>query len=191
MTRFTVVVLLLAILVQGKSFLSGRGGSFFSSSCRARLSMHAPTETPLAPGEIREASFVQDELRTYAMKLHTRDQAPREGQQPAQVPVSAWEPQRSHYTQFLVDSLHVYETMDKIVHKYPALAPFRSTGLERASALREDLKWMSSFDPNLSIPACGASGNAYAQFLEATAEKSLPMFMCHYYNHYFAHTAGG
>ena len=39
-----------------------------------------------------------------AMKLHTRDQAPKEGQQPAQKPVSKWEPGREEYLQFLVDS---------------------------------------------------------------------------------------
>ena len=39
-----------------------------------------------------------------AMKLHTRDQAPKEGQQPAEKPVSKWEPGREEYLQFLVDS---------------------------------------------------------------------------------------
>jgi heme oxygenase len=40
------------------------------------------------------------------MKLHTRDQAPKEGQQPAEKPVSKWEPGREEYLQFLVDSRH-------------------------------------------------------------------------------------
>lgn len=31
----------------------------------------------------------------------------------------------------------------------------------------------------------------YASFLKETVAASLPGFMCHYYNHYFAHTAGG
>ena len=39
-----------------------------------------------------------------AMKLHTRDQAPKEGQQPAEKPVAKWEPGRAEYLQFLVDS---------------------------------------------------------------------------------------
>ena len=38
------------------------------------------------------------------MKLHTRDQAPKEGQRPAEKPVSKWEPGREEYLQFLVDS---------------------------------------------------------------------------------------
>ena len=145
-----------------------------------------PARDPNAP-----YSFVQDDMRAYAMKLHTRDQAPREGQQPAEKPFTAWQPGRVEYLHFLVDSLLVYETMDKIVAKYPALAPFRQTGLERTDALREDLKWLVSFDPTLSVPSVGPSGLQYAAFLEALAAESLPKFMCHYYNHYFAHTAGG
>ena len=38
------------------------------------------------------------------MKLHTRDQSPKEGQQPAEKPVAKWEPGRAEYLQFLVDS---------------------------------------------------------------------------------------
>ena len=45
------------------------------------------------------ASFVQDELRPYAMKLHTRDQAPREGTMPAQKPFTKWEVTLSQYAQ--------------------------------------------------------------------------------------------
>ena len=63
-------------------------------------------------------SFVQNEMRAYAMKLHTRDQAPREGQQKAEKPFTAWEPKRENYLQFLVDSLVVYETLDNIVARY-------------------------------------------------------------------------
>ena len=132
-------------------------------------------------------------MRAYAMKLHTRDQAPREGQQPAEKPFTKWEPGRTHYMQFLVDSLLVYETMDKVVAKYPQLEKFRNTGLERAEALKEDLKWLCSFDKSLSVPQIGEGGLKYAAFLESLAvtEAGLPKFMCHYYNHYFAHTAGG
>jgi heme oxygenase len=125
------------------------------------------------------------------MKLHTKDQAPREGQQPAETPFTAWEPGRKDYIRFLVDSLLVYETMDKIVAQHAVLQPFRKTGLERAEAIKEDLKWLCSFDKSLSIPPAGESGLKYAAFLEKIAAESVPKFMCHYYNHYFAHTAGG
>ena len=123
-----------------------------------------PPRDPNAP-----YSFVQDDMRAYAMKLHTKDQAPREGQQPAETPFSAWEPGRKDYIRFLVDSLLVYETMDKIVAQHAVLQPFRKTGLERAEAIKEDLKWLCSFDKSLSIPPVGESGLKYAAFLEKIA----------------------
>lgn len=139
----------------------------------------------------KEYSFVQDDLRTYAMKLHTRDQSPKEGQQQPQTPFTQWEPQRADYLKFLVDSLVVYETLEEIVHKYPILAPFKSTGLERSQALKEDLVWMCEYDKELKVPSCGDRGIAYSIFLRQLASESIPKFICHYYNHYFAHTAGG
>ena len=72
-----------------------------------RLEMHS--------GNGAEYSFVQDELRPVAMKLHTKDQAPREGQQKEKTPFTKWEPSRQDYTQFLVDSLMVYNTFEQIV----------------------------------------------------------------------------
>ena len=202
------LVALLALATQSVSFYSASFGlrtlqtHHLHTGSRRALSMQpghghgAPTavassSSAEAPDPLKEYSFVQDELRGYAMKLHTRDQAPREGQQPAQAPISTWEPQLSHYVQFLVDSLYVYEAFDKIVASKPALAAFTHTGLERADALKADFEWLAQYDKSLQIPPCGASGKAYAQFLSALAEKSIPQFMCHYYNHYFAHTAGG
>lgn len=136
-------------------------------------------------------SFVQDELRPYAMKLHTRDQAPKEGKEKEQTPFTQWEPKRSDYLQFLVDSLEVYKTFDEITSSNPTLEPFKATGLERSSALIEDIKWMCTYDPSLTVPECGKSGKMYSSFLKQLSQDSLPKFMCHYYNHYFAHTAGG
>jgi heme oxygenase len=136
-------------------------------------------------------SFVQDEMRPYAMKLHTRDQAPREGQQKAQTPFTKWEVSRIDYLRFLVDSLFVYETFEEIVNEIEVLAPFRNTGLERSQALKEDLEWMIQFDSSLTIPECGESGIEYSKFLKDIVKESIPKFMCHYYNQYFAHTAGG
>jgi heme oxygenase len=50
---------------------------------------------------------------------------------------------------------------------------------------------MSSFDAELSVPVCGQAGKDYSRFLRKVVDESLPRFMCHYYNHYFAHSAGG
>lgn len=59
----------------------------------------ASRETSEALRSPSTASFVQDELRPYAMRLHTRDQAPREGKMPAQRPFTQWEVKLSQYVQ--------------------------------------------------------------------------------------------
>lgn len=152
---------------------------------------NSPTTVVNEIADRKKISFVQDELRPYAMKLHTRDQAPKEGQQPAQQPFTQWEVDRAGYLHFLVDSLHVYETFDKIVNENPVYAKFRNTGLERSQALRDDIKWFPEYDNKLKIPECGKSGKEYAKLLVELSTTSVSKFMCHFYNHYFAHTAGG
>ncbi|GAB5037854.1 heme oxygenase 1, partial [Nannochloropsis oceanica] len=66
-------------------------------------------------GPIDPNSFVQTELRKEAMRLHTREQAPREGEAKEegveQSPFQQWAPTRQDYLQFLVDS--------KLVRPYP------------------------------------------------------------------------
>lgn len=43
------------------------------------------------------------------------------------------------------------------------------------------------------MPSVGRYGTEYAALLKQMSEspEKLPAFMCHYYNFYFAHTAGG
>ena len=89
-----------------------------------------------------------------------------------------------------MDSLLVYETFEAVAAEYPALESFRVTGLERAAALRADLQFLSS-TYSLTIPPPGPHGPGYSAHLRELAAESLPKFVCHYYNHYFAHTAGG
>jgi len=140
----------------------------------------------------KDYSFIRDELRAYAMNLHTKDQAPIEGKQPAKKPVSSWEPQLSDYVQFLRDSLEVYKTMEEIVNSYDELKDYRNTGLERTEALKADIDYIcNTFNTNVNEPECGEAGKAYSKFLKSIVKESIPKFMCHYYNHYFAHTAGG
>ena len=110
-------------------------------------------------------SFVNEDLRTYAMRFHTKDQAPREGQMKAETPFTKWEPTRLNYVQFLVDSLHVYETLEGLAQQMPELSQFKLTGLERSAALKEDLDWIVKFDPSIVIPECGPSGLKYSQTL--------------------------
>mmetsp|Transcript_17191 Transcript_17191/g.28819 ORF Transcript_17191/g.28819 Transcript_17191/m.28819 type:complete len:279 (-) Transcript_17191:231-1067(-) len=151
--------------------------------------IHMATEVDKTTG----TSFVRDVLRPYAMKLHTRDQAPKEGKQKAQTPFTKWQPSRMDYLKFLVDSLKVYEVIEEeIVAKNDHLASLRNTGLERAEALRKDIDWMvNTYDTTLTVPECGDAGLSYASFLRDISNKDIPGFLCHYYNQYFAHTAGG
>ena len=69
-----------------------------------------------------------------------------------------------------------------------AQANFRSTGLERVAPLETDIQFMMA-EYGLARPPVGKPGKEYAEVLRQT--KSIPEFICHYYNHYFAHTAGG
>ncbi len=50
---------------------------------------------------------------------------------------------------------------------------------------------MTQYDSTLVVPECGKGGKEYAALLTQLATTSVPRFMCHFYNHYFAHTAGG
>lgn len=184
-----ICLILVAQLVSTNGLMIKQTRGIFKTKTRI-LSQSTGVDASVAP-EKKEYSFVRDDLRSYAMKLHTKDQAPKEGEQKAQTPFTKWEPKRADYLQFLVDSLHVFSTFEEIVSETPALAPFKNTGLERSTALKEDIAWFPTYDSSLTIPECGESGLEYSKFLRNLAKESIPKFMCHYYNHYFAHTAGG
>lgn len=140
------------------------------------------------PGE--KKGFVE-EMRFVAMKLHTKDQA-KEGEKEADVqPIMKWNPSLHGYLRFLVDSKLVYHTLETIVQKasYPSYAEFRNTGLERSESLAKDLEWFK--EQGHVIPEPSAPGISYARYLEDLSEKDPQAFLCHFYNVYFAHTAGG
>nr|GMC58689.1 heme oxygenase 1, chloroplastic-like [Ipomoea batatas] len=140
------------------------------------------------PGEAK--GFVE-EMRFVAMKLHTRDQA-REGEKETEgQPLAKWEPTVEGYLKFLVDSKLVYDTLENIVEKapFPEYAEFRNTGLERSESLAKDLEWFRQ--QGYAIPEPSTPGVSYARYLEELAEKDPQAFICHFYNTYFAHTAGG
>ena len=136
---------------------------------------------------------ILQELREVAMRLHTREQAPREGQAEApKKPAEPYVPTQADYVQFLVDSCVVYVALEEIVNEVELLAPFRNSGLERTQALEKDIKYMCErFD--LQLPDAGKAGSMYAAQLKNMIKSSddVPEFMCHYYNFYFAHLAGG
>ena len=144
--------------------------------------------------ESESGSFVQTEMRGAAMALHTRQQAPREGKAEAkkveQRPVQSWQPGRAEYLQFLVDSKHVYSALEEIVAAEPKFATFRKSGLERAEPLAKDIAWFE--EQGVAAPAVAPQGATYATMLrEMVASGELEAFVCHFYNFYFAHTAGG
>lgn len=66
---------------------------------------------------------------------------------------------------------------------------FRNTGLERADRLAKDLEWFAS--QGHEIPEAGPDGTTYATYLTELSETDVPAFICHFYNVYFAHSAGG
>ncbi|KAE8674332.1 Heme oxygenase 1 [Hibiscus syriacus] len=143
------------------------------------------------PGEAK--GFVE-EMRFVAMKLHTKEQAKegeREVKQPEELSVRQWEPTTDGYLKFLVDSKLVYDTLESIVEKaaFPIYAEFRNTGLERYEKLANDLKWLE--EQGYGIPGPSSHGVTYAEYLKQVSENDPQAFICHFYNTYFAHSAGG
>ncbi|KAG5569531.1 hypothetical protein H5410_059297 [Solanum commersonii] len=140
------------------------------------------------PGEAK--GFVE-EMRFVAMKLHTKDQAKEGEKEPVDQPLAKWEPSIEGYLKFLVDSKLVYDTLEKIVEKapFPEYTEFRNTGLERSEVLAKDLEWFRQ--QGHAIPEPSTPGVTYARYLEDLSEKDPQAFICHFYNTYFAHSAGG
>lgn len=68
-------------------------------------------------------------------------------------------------------------------------AEFRNTGLERSKSLARDLEWFK--EQGHTIPEPSSPGLEYAQYLKELSVKDPQAFICHFYNIYFAHSAGG
>lgn len=123
------------------------------------------------------------------MKLHTRKQAPKEGK--AEAPTQApYKTTHLDYLHYLVDSQHVFQALEDGVSSKSPLGVFESTGLERTVGLETDIEFMME-EYDLTRPEVGDGANAYAAVIANASDNSIPEFMCHYYNFYFAHTAGG
>lgn len=133
-----------------------------------------------------------EEMRFVAMRLHTKDQAPREGkQEESALPISQWRPKEDDFLQFLVDSLCVYDYFenDLVVNGGSMFERFRNTGLERCEALKKDIAWMRDIGFEAGRPSASATG--YVEYLKNLKETKPESVLCHWYNYYFAHTAGG
>jgi len=171
---------------EGQSRSYRRGNSLGKLVVRAAVTAEKPRKN--YPGEAK--GFVE-EMRFVAMRLHTRDVAKEGEKEPAAQPIGKWEPTIEGYLKFLVDSKVVYDTLEDIVQKatYPTYAEFRNTGLERSDKLAKDLEWFRQ--QGHTIPEPSSPGISYAKYLQELSEKDPPAFLCHFYNVYFAHTAGG
>lgn len=169
-----------------------------SSKSNIRYVTSQLNHAPGMGGQTMEATgFIDEELRGAAMRLHTRSQSPKEGQvEDKPKPVKMAPPTHLDYLKFLVDSQHVYQAFEEVVEMeelQPELSPFVNTGLERATRLEEDIEFISK-EYDVERPEVGSKGETYAKEIRAIASKgkeAVPEFMCHYYNYYFAHTAGG
>lgn len=156
------------------------------------VSLGAHSVAP-AVAEAPPAQFIETELRGAAMRLHTRKQAPKEGEAEEKQPEPAepYVPSHKDYLAFLVDSQHVYAAFEDVVNSTQELATFRNTGLERTKPLEVDIEFMV-VEYDLTRPAVGKMGMDYADEIRRIGhEGTIPEFICHYYNFYFAHTAGG
>lgn len=102
-----------------------------------------------------------------------------------------WEPSVEGFVNYLVNSKLIFDTVERIVDDSTDVSYvyFRNTGLERSESISKDLEWFSQQD--VLIPEPSKPGVTYANYLKELAEKSPPLFLCHFYNIYFSHIAGG
>ena len=163
-----------------------------------RCGRASPIEVATAPEAAAPevgSGFIDGELRGAAMRLHTRAQAPKEGKAPAtkhSMSMGRMPTTLEDYAQFLVDSREVYAALEEAAGDLDDLMALRETGLERTDALAVDLEFLTAERSLAAVPQPGPAGTAYAAELRRlAAAKAVPEFVCHYYNHYFAHTAGG
>jgi heme oxygenase len=139
-----------------------------------------------------KSSSILEDLKNAAMHLHTKDQAANGGQE-AKKERPEFVPTREGYLRYLMDSREIFSTLEEIVNANPKLSKLKANGLERTGALDKDIAMLSG----MGIQPFGyeegetSPGTEYVKHLKEMSEKNLPGFMCHYYNTYFAHTAGG
>ncbi|TVU08088.1 hypothetical protein EJB05_41473, partial [Eragrostis curvula] len=138
-----------------------------------------------------EAKPFMVEMREEAMRLHSKDQSWEGKVQALEPPIATWKPTLEAYIQFFVDSKLVFGTLEAVVDRavVPWYAELRNTGLERSEALKKDLEWFRQ--EGHTIPEPSPAGITFASYLEELSENAPPAFVCHFYNAYFGHAAGG
>jgi len=136
------------------------------------------------------SSFVNNDMRRAAMKLHTREQMGDKGSGKS---VARWEFNLEGTLQFLVDSKAVYESLDAVAASLPELSALSkaSQPVNRIPGIEADIHNIVEQNEGLHVPEPRAATAKYARDLQALAEDSIPAFICHFYNIHFAHAAGG
>lgn len=71
------------------------------------------------------------------------------------------------------------------------VAGFTRTGLERGEALAHDIAWFQAQGVTPTDVGSSGPGREYAAYLQSLAKSDPQSFLCHWYNVYFTHTAGG
>lgn len=192
-------------------FLTARAPILPSHVSRARPFPNVVPYTPrMAPPVMTSASVKQtskprprpgerkgfvEEMRLVAMRLHTKDQAPREGEmEESALPISEWYPSKEEFMQFLVDSMHVYSFFETELCGEHGLhtdmfGKFGNTGLERCQALEEDIAYLEAL--GVGKRQVGDAGKGYVEYLRRLIVEKPESVLCHWYNYYFAHSAGG
>lgn len=107
-------------------------------------------------------------------------------------------PQLDAQTKVTCNAIHKHSSTPDHQHHLIALpvctadAKFQNTGLERSQALAEDIAWYTEqFKLPQPVIADSGPGMQYAKHLREIAANDPQDFVCHFYNYYFAHTAGG
>ncbi|KAK4387550.1 putative inactive heme oxygenase 2, chloroplastic [Sesamum angolense] len=156
-----------------------------------------------------EKKGITEEMRFVAMKLRNSGKVKRKnnsavdgeseeeetgnvgGEEDNTEDSETWRPSMEGFLKYLVDSELVFSTVERIVDESSDVSYvyFRKTGLERSDCISRDLKWLS--EQGNVIPEPSNPGITYVQYLEELAEKTPPLFLCHFYNIYFSHIAGG
>ena len=125
---------------------------------------------------------------------HSRSTLRSSGKQEAPKEQKPFVPTKPGVLRFLEESKIVYDTFESIVASDARYECLRNTGLERGPALAQDIDYMVStwnLTRTDSSSSSSSPGSVYAATITDLAANNPPAFICHYYNFYFAHTAGG
>lgn len=132
------------------------------------------------------------QMQRESMKLHTRSQAPKHGQaqEPKRVPMAERSVTKASMLQYLVDSRAAYTAFEELTAANSEIQKLYGTGLERVEVLQEDIADLADRE-GLQVPEPSDRATSYVERLRELADTDAPRFVCHWYNHHFAHTAGG